>query len=114
MFLHENELHELGLLFYHYLLRKKGFKVVYIGQAVPYKDLLMLKRTLKFDFLVTSFISNLPEGALQHYINDLAHDFSNHQIVISGFQVSGNELTLASNILKIGDANAFSQLIESL
>jgi MerR family transcriptional regulator, light-induced transcriptional regulator len=39
LFLHENELHELGLLFYSYLLKKKGVNVIYLGQAVPFDDL---------------------------------------------------------------------------
>ena len=39
LFLAEGELHELGLLFFHYLARSRGFKTIYLGQSVPHEDL---------------------------------------------------------------------------
>ncbi|MCK7537319.1 MAG: hypothetical protein MZV63_43360 [Marinilabiliales bacterium] len=35
MYLPENELHEMGLLFYTYIVRKAGHEVLYLGQATP-------------------------------------------------------------------------------
>lgn len=39
LFLPENEIHELGLLYIHYLLRTAGEQVIYLGQSVPMADL---------------------------------------------------------------------------
>ena len=39
LFLMEDELHETGLLFANYLLRKAGHKVVYLGSNVPFTSL---------------------------------------------------------------------------
>ncbi len=39
LFLPEGELHELGLLFACYLVRKQGHRVIYLGQTVPMDDL---------------------------------------------------------------------------
>ncbi len=39
LFLPEGELHELGLLFFHYILKKHGHQVIYLGQSVPFADL---------------------------------------------------------------------------
>ena len=39
LFLPEGELHEIGLLFAHYLLKRFGYNVVYLGQNVPFNDL---------------------------------------------------------------------------
>src|SRR5690606_29818339 len=39
LFLPENEMHEIALLFYHYLLRKRNIKTYYLGQTVPHEDL---------------------------------------------------------------------------
>jgi len=36
LFLMEDELHEIGLLFAHYLIRKAGHKVIYLGSNVPF------------------------------------------------------------------------------
>ena len=38
LFLREGELHEFGLLFSNYLLRKYDFRTIYLGQTVPFKD----------------------------------------------------------------------------
>ena len=39
LYLPENEIHELGLLYLHYRLRAAGERVVYLGQSVPLEDL---------------------------------------------------------------------------
>ncbi len=114
LFLHEKELHELGLLFSSYLLKKNGFKVVYIGQSVPYVDLLSLREMVDFDYLITSFISNMDEGSMQEYINRLSEDFFDKQILVSGFQITNNPLNYPSNIKKVLDAKALSVFLHSL
>jgi len=40
LFLPEGELHELGLLFYSFMLKKSGHQVIYLGQSVPFHDLI--------------------------------------------------------------------------
>lgn len=39
LFLPDNELHELSLLYVNFLLRSKGERAVYLGQSVPHEDL---------------------------------------------------------------------------
>lgn len=107
LYLRENELHELGLLFFNYLLRKQNHKVVYIGQSLPYNDLLKLKKTLKFDCLVTSFISTFPINEFEAYLNKLNDDFSTKEIIISGYQVNNVDLKVPARIMKVKDAEEF-------
>ncbi|MFZ1694307.1 MAG: MerR family transcriptional regulator [Flavobacteriales bacterium] len=42
LFLPEDEIHELGLLYLHYLLRAQGQRTVYLGQSVPSGDLMQV------------------------------------------------------------------------
>lgn len=42
LYLPEEEIHELGLLYLHYLLRAKGERTVYLGQSVPRGDLVQV------------------------------------------------------------------------
>ncbi len=42
LFLPENEIHELGLLYVNYLLRSLGKRTIYLGQSVPLEDLRQL------------------------------------------------------------------------
>ncbi|MCF8388882.1 MAG: MerR family transcriptional regulator, partial [Bacteroidales bacterium] len=58
LFLPEWELHELGLLVYYYFIKKKGHKVVYLGQAVPENDLFKVADVVRPDVYITSFTSS--------------------------------------------------------
>ncbi|HRD51286.1 MAG TPA: MerR family transcriptional regulator [Flavobacteriales bacterium] len=42
LYLPEDEIHELGLLYVHYLLRAQGQRTVYLGQSVPSGDLMQV------------------------------------------------------------------------
>ena len=50
-FTHEEELHEMALLFYSYLAKKSGFNIFYLGQAVPFSDLEKISQTKQVDFV---------------------------------------------------------------
>jgi len=54
LYLPEWELHEIGLLFYDYLIRKSGNSVVYLGQSLPYKNLISISDTLQPDYILTN------------------------------------------------------------
>ena len=53
LFLPEGEHHELGLLYAHYLLKKSGVSVLYLGANVPLEDIEYLCRLKKPDYLYT-------------------------------------------------------------
>ncbi len=53
LFLPEGEFHELGLLYFNYILRKKGVKVIYLGQSTPVKQVEKLSAKLNTDFMLT-------------------------------------------------------------
>jgi len=57
LFLPEGELHEMGLLFHNYLIKRSGHKSIYLGQTVPLKDLTEVIAIRKPDILVTALLS---------------------------------------------------------
>jgi len=57
LFLPEGELHELGLLFYSYLLQDMNYHVIYLGQSVPPEDLLKVAKKYQCRLFVTSVIN---------------------------------------------------------
>ena len=87
LFLPESELHEIGLLFSHYLMRKAGFRTIYLGQAVPHRDLLSVFREYQPDILVASLTTALPKSAVTQYLHQLARDFPCRHILVSGLQI---------------------------
>jgi DNA-binding transcriptional MerR regulator len=82
-FLPEGELHELGLLFYTYLTRKRGHKTLYIGQWVPYNDIKSISESVDPDIYVTSFFSLSKEEAVA-LAQQMSDDYPNKQIFITG------------------------------
>jgi MerR family transcriptional regulator, light-induced transcriptional regulator len=58
LFLPEGEKHEFGLLFANYIIRKRGHKVIYLGQNIPLNDLNEILRIRHVDYLMTSIITN--------------------------------------------------------
>ncbi|MDB5255393.1 MAG: MerR family transcriptional regulator [Chitinophagaceae bacterium] len=57
LFLPEGELHELGLLFYSYLLQEMNYHVIYLGQSVPSQDLAKVAEKYHCQLFVSSIIN---------------------------------------------------------
>ncbi len=114
LFLHENELHELGLLFYTYLLKKNGYSVIYLGQAVPFDDLKQIITIQKADYFLTSFSTGISEKSLKEYLQKLGQTFRQQKIFCTGHQVRKIDGDLPDNILKVESANHFLEIIESI
>jgi len=86
LFLPEHELHEIGLLFCHYLLRKAGYRTIYLGQAVPHGDLLQVFDQYNPNLLVTILTAPLPALQVEDYLERLAGDLTCPNILVSGVQ----------------------------
>lgn len=84
LFLPENEHHEIGLLFLHYMLKIRGVKVIYLGANVPVKDLEYLVELKKPDYIYTHLTTVIKEFNFDKFINNLKIRFPKQQIIISG------------------------------
>ncbi|WP_027879991.1 MerR family transcriptional regulator [Mesoflavibacter zeaxanthinifaciens] len=96
LFLPDNEMHELGLLFTNLELTLKGKHVIYLGQSVPIKSL---------EFLLTkhkdiTFISNFTVSPENENIEDYLNNFSSTLLKNNKCKllVSGRLLGTKSNI----------------
>ena len=103
LFLPEGELHELGLLFYSYLLQKRGHKVTYLGQWVPMADMASASTVLNADFLLTSIVAVYSGTDLMDYLIKLSVTFRNKTIYVSGYQISQISGTLPDNIIRLNN-----------
>ncbi|QSE96049.1 MerR family transcriptional regulator [Fulvivirga lutea] len=84
LFLPENEMHEIGLLFFHYLVKKKGYKTYYLGQNVPLPDLKKSVEKVKADILISAISYVGDEKELEKYLAVLHETFSDKKILIAG------------------------------
>lgn len=115
LFLPESELHEISLLFSHYLLRKAGFRTIYLGQAVPHRDLLSVFHEYNPDILITSLTTALPKSAVTKYLQQLARDCSCRHILVSGLQVENIEnQDVPASVIVINSISAFQNHISRL
>ena len=72
LFLPEWELHDLGLLVYDYLVKSRGFKVIYLGQNVPEDDVYSVTDFLQPDYFLVAFANAVDMDNLEAYIKRLA------------------------------------------
>jgi DNA-binding transcriptional MerR regulator len=83
-FLPNNELHEMGLLYLHYLTKLRGHKCVYLGQSVPLEDLISISITVKPNYLVSVFTSNAPEITLELFLKQCDESILKPEFLVSG------------------------------
>lgn len=107
MFLPSNEWHELGLLFYSYLVKKSGFRVLYLGQSVPFEDLLEVKNKHQIDYLFTSITTPVTQKKYTEYIQQLSIAFASNIVFITGYQANEFNIILPDNVKKIGSPEQF-------
>ncbi len=86
LFLPEEEMHELGLLFMNYILRKRGHRVIYLGSALPTDSLMQTTQIKPAEYLVTSLVCPMEQKKLNNYIQDLSKNFSDKNILVTGQQ----------------------------
>lgn len=85
LFLPEGELHEMGLLFYSYLIQKAGHKVIYLGQSVPITSVIAVNATNPADFILTSVLSLGTTEAINELMERLLESFPDTQIMVTNY-----------------------------
>lgn len=110
IFLPEGELHELGLLFYHFLIRKAGYRTYYLGQNVPHDDLLSVYKVHQPEYMLTT-ITSKPAISIEKYLERLASDFRDTKILASGYQVQKFHGSKLENIQTFSTALELTKFI---
>jgi len=112
LFLPEGEYHELGLLFYYYLVKKSGKLVYYLGGSVPYNDVVETGKMIKADYFFTSITSSLTGTKAVEYLNKLAKEFPFQTIFITGLQVKEGLHNIPVNVQKISSPLDLSEFLK--
>lgn len=114
LFLPEGELHELGLLFMQYILRSRHMRVLYLGQNLPFVDLVKAYEGFRPQYFCTIITSVPAREELQEYISSLANQFPESNFLVSGYQFVCNELKLPPKFRFVKDMKTFSETINKL
>jgi MerR family transcriptional regulator, light-induced transcriptional regulator len=112
LFLPENELHEIGLLYHAYVAKRDGFRTIYLGQSVPHNDLKQVYQAHLPRFIITSFTSYPSPKDLQAYINTLATDFKTSVVLASGAAIRKVALKFPPNFHVFDSASKLKALLD--
>ena len=86
LFLPENEIHELGLLYLNYELVLRGFKTIYLGQSLPLDNLSYFFDIDENVCFITSMTVRPYDDIIEGYFNELDSilNESNHSLIAIG------------------------------
>lgn len=112
LFLPEGELHEISLLFSCYLIKSRNNKVIYLGQSLPFADLLSVYKVHQPEFLLTIITTPPSQFSVQHYINQLSATFPQSTILLSGAQVIHPDLKAPDNVRIFKQADNLIELLD--
>jgi DNA-binding transcriptional MerR regulator len=84
LFCPENEYHELPLLYINYLLRKSGWRVLYLGANIKIADLKEAAALPGISYLYLHLITNFTGFMIDDYFESLRKTFPGKTIIASG------------------------------
>ncbi|HEX9958414.1 MAG TPA: MerR family transcriptional regulator [Fibrella sp.] len=97
LFLPEGELHEISLLFANYIIRARYNKVVYLGQNLPFNELVFAYNVHKPDYIFSAITSVPSNNEAQLYVNKLGAQFPEAQLLLTGYQMVGQDIQMPEN-----------------
>lgn len=98
LYLPEGEMHEISLLFANYIVRSRQNKVIYLGQSLPFNELNFAHGIHKPDYIFTVITSVPGQNEIQKYVYKLAKEFPNSKILLTGYQVVGQDIDCPDNV----------------
>ena len=98
LYLPEGEHHEMGLLYLHYLLKKKGVRVWYLGANCPLSDMAFLAQLKMPDFLYLHLTSVAANFNLEKYLNALHQKLPDMPTIVSGVLTIGYKKKLPASV----------------
>jgi len=114
LFLPEGELHELGLLFYSYLIQKAGHKVIYLGQSVPLADVAKVNDYNPADFIITATMSMSAGEVLNKLLQNVLDMFPEKRVILTNRFEDQEEIMKSDRLIYNQSLPEFKALLENL
>jgi hypothetical protein len=103
VYLPENEIHEIGLLYLNYEIVLRGYKSIYLGQTIPMENLMDLMKYFDNIYFLSYFTVVPEKDRIDKYIEDFKHlvsDYNNPNLWILGRQVQHLDETKLPSFVK--------------
>lgn len=105
LFLPPDEMHEISLLFYWYILKKMGHRVVYFGQSLPVDNLKAIIETHRPEYLLSVITAALMPEQYQELVWSISEAAADKQVFLTGLQTREHSVVLPQNISVIATAD---------
>ena len=92
-------MHEIGLLFFNYLIKKMGHESIYLGQSTPLFSVVTVNNKWKADIIITGLMSGFPDLKSDELFGKSCSTFPKQKILVAG--------VLAETAVKIKLPNVF-------
>jgi MerR family transcriptional regulator, light-induced transcriptional regulator len=114
LFLPDGELHEMGLLFSYFMVKKAGFRAYYMGQSVPYEDVLWFCKSQAPAALITSITTSPPPQLVEPFIAKLCADNPGMAVLAGGHNLMNMALKRPQNLYILRDARHLKAILAEL
>lgn len=114
LFLPEGELHELGILFMYYLIKKRGHIVLYFGQSTPISSIIEAAELWQPDFLVFSLVNPMVFNEIDSFLERIRASFPDQKILVNGYQTKYITQEKLKDLVFVNDYEAFSTYLDKL
>ena len=109
LFLPENEFHEVGLLFGHYVVRLFGRKVIYLGSNIALKALINVGKDISFQHILFFVVHKNSNQEIQEYLDESINTFPGKKIYVAGEQKLLSQVKKANNIRFLSSVDDLEQ-----
>lgn len=99
LYLPENELHEIGLLMAHYLIKYNKHQVYYLGQNVPKADVAAVYEQVNPNYVLSFLTTPKPASEYQEYINYMAGCCKNATLLLAGTKTNFESIDFPKNVV---------------
>lgn len=114
LYLPEGEMHETTLLFSNYLIRSRKHKVIYLGQNLPFEDVKVAHRIYNPDYVIVVATTAPGQSEIQQYIDLLSEAMPETNILLSGYQIVGQDLKIGSNMTVINHIEDLTDILAEI
>ncbi len=112
LFLPEGEFHEIGLMFFHFLLRKEGINVYYLGQSTPTDQVKYLMDSISPEYVITYSIIKSKEG-IEKMLNCLSDNSDSRILYVENKHQMEYGISYPPKVLKVSDYKELMSRVKS-
>ena len=112
LYMPEGENQELSMLFIHYMLKARNFRVVNLGQNITFDDLRDAHRIIRPDYILTMINEPRHRGTIQDYVSRISDFFNETKVIFSGYQVIQQNVQSARNYVILKSLDEVLQYME--